>query len=191
MESLANNEDAVGKIAERLWSIGLAPTRLEEFRRTGKAPARQVAERTQWEAPESGLVFTAQPGDWCIRGDDGAQPGRPRYVAHEVAEQLYRGRPLRDDPPWSHELTRDAEDLPIAMGRAAASREVVMSPEGPVIAEPGDWIITMRVRRRGRDGFDRWPVKGPWLATAYERIPPQDLEGESRPPSSTDDSEVR
>jgi hypothetical protein len=48
--------------------------------------------------------------------------------------------------------------------RQATEREGVLTANGPVVAEPGDWIVT------NRETGDTWPVKGEYFERDYEKV---------------------
>ncbi|MGB7982980.1 MAG: hypothetical protein WCF36_19525 [Candidatus Nanopelagicales bacterium] len=163
LDDLSFDVQLVSQIVNRFWSLGLAPERLSEVHRTGPVEARQVTTRTTWIAHGSGLTHVAEPGDWRIQARDGSEL---RYLTHEIVGQLYR--PVSEDQArslWT--LSREGALGCTPRARKAESREVVESPEGLVVAEPGDWIITQRLTRDDVEGFDRWPLADGQFTQGY------------------------
>jgi hypothetical protein len=150
---LSFDEFLARQIVDRFWSIGLVAEPLAAAQRTGRVRGRQVERRTVWVAPGSGLTHVAEPGDWCIQSVTG---GEARYVSQAVVEQLYRPVSQEGEHVWI--LGRERSTALAARARMAESREIVESPEGLVVAEPGDWIVMQRLSRDGIEGFDRWPL---------------------------------
>lgn len=106
------------------------------FRRTGTVTAQQRTEPWSWTSA-SGQPMRADAGDWAVSGPAGGQPW-------SVRDDIFRATHEHvDGSTWR----RCGE----VKARKARGEEVIQTLEGPLTAEPGDWIV------QGSHG-EQWPV---------------------------------
>lgn len=61
-----------------------------------------------------------------------------------------------------HQVTRFRKKPVVVEGRLVTQSEVVLTAHGPVLAEPGDWIL------RDPSTGDTWPIKPDIFEATYE-----------------------
>lgn len=117
----------------RQWGIEGQPSGVTEdearprsYRRAGEVRATPLSEVREWVTSE-GEPLTSHPGDWWVTGADGVSRG----VAAQEFGRLYEH--LADD-----RYRRTGQ----VVARRATSAETVVSLEGPMVAQPGMWIVT-------------------------------------------------
>ena len=136
------NVQHIGSILERLQTIGYAavlpdggPGHAAGYRRHGEVWAERLRQAQAWTAPD-GAVMEAEPGDWHVRDEEGAE--------RTVRDAQFRA---------SHEQVNGRRWARTGEVRAWRVSEptTVVTLEGRTTAAAGDWIVE-------GPGGERWPV---------------------------------
>jgi hypothetical protein len=117
------------------------------YRRTGIVRATRLTEPLEWTTSQ-GARLRGKIGDWLVR----SEPAGRRTIDADVFPRLYE---------WV------AADLYRAIGEVEARQvtepESVTTMEGPVNADPGDWIVS-------DTAGNMWPVPDRVFRATYEEI---------------------
>lgn len=118
----------------------------QRFRRTGTVNAEQRTEPWSWTSA-SGQPMRAEAGDWAVSGHAGGQPW-------SVRDDIFRSTHEHvDGNTWRR--------CGVVKARKARGEEVIQTLEGPLTAEPGDWIV------QGSHG-EQWPVDPDTFKQQYQ-----------------------
>lgn len=118
----------------------------QRFRRTGTVTAEQRTEPWSWTST-SGQPMRAEAGDWAVGARPGGQPWSVRDDIFQSTHEHVTGN------TW-----RRCGDV---KARKARGEEVIQTLEGPLTAEPGDWIV------QGSHG-EQWPVDPDTFKQQYQ-----------------------
>ncbi len=120
----------------------------QTFERVGEVVARQRFEDWTWTT-SGGDAMTAGPGDWEVR----TSPDDPvRSVRDDVFTATYE---LVDGDRYRR--------IGEVRARPAHDGEIIDTLEGPVPAQPGDWVVE-------GGGGEQWPVPADEFALNYRPI---------------------
>ena len=155
------NVQHIRSILERLRAIGYAavlpdggPGHAAGYRRRGEVRAERLEQARAWTAAD-GTVMEAQPGDWCIRDEEGTE--------HTVRDTQFRASHERVD---GHRWVRTGE----VRAWRVTEPTTVLTLEGPATAAAGDWIVE-------GPGGERWPVPARQFERGHTACP-------GRPPAA-------
>ena len=139
LTSLASTLSALGELGYRSRPVW------QNFRRTGTVTAERRPQPWSWTSA-SGEQMRAAAGDWAVCGPDGNTWSVRDDIFVSTHEQL-------DGTRWRRSG--------VVQARKARAGEVVETLEGPLTAQPGDWIV------RGPAG-EMWPVGPQTFRAQYE-----------------------
>lgn len=161
---IKGNIEDVSKILTHLYHWGVVPGRL--YQRTGTVHATRLAAARSWTTQEGSLLAVAA-GDWWVENEDPATgkplPGTGRGVAASEMFRLHRA------------LDADAgryQRLGTVTAVQLATPVTIPSLEGPVDAQPGDWVVTDH-------SGNSWPVPNATFRATYTPIPAPYTQGSS------------
>lgn len=153
-KSVASDPDALNRALTSLDSTLSALRELgyrsrpmwQHFRRTGTVTAEQRTEPWSWTSA-SGQPMRAEAGDWAVSGHAGGK-------SWSVRDDIFRSTHEHvDGNTWRRSG--------VVKARKARGEEVIQTLEGPLTAEPGDWIV------QGGHG-EQWPVDPDTFKQQYQ-----------------------
>ena len=115
------------------------------YTRRGEVTAQKRAHGWTWTTA-TGASMEAQPGDWAVTDDAGAERSVAAGVFEMTHEQIGPERFRRTGT---------------VLARCARGGEVISTLEGDVVAEEGDWVVQ-------GSGGEQWPVPNSHFRENYE-----------------------
>lgn len=123
----------------------------QRFQRTGNVLAERQDRPWTWTT-HSGQTLRGEAGDWLLRESEDDEPW-------SVRDDIFRSS-------YAHVHGHRWRRLGTVTARPARAGETVVTLEGPVTAQSGDWVV------RG-DAGEQWPVRAAEFAKRYTPISPE------------------